>query len=192
MKNTGKRVILRVLAGVAALIAAGCANAPGRHAADAAGVIPRQWTTAPPSTARIGEKWLEAFADPALTALVNTALSHNFDLKAAAARVDAARERTRVAGAGRWPQLALAAGYGRVDSGIKDAASGAFETQFTLSWELDVWGRIKASQQAAGRDADAAAADFQGARLSLAAGLLMGMAASLILTPVCYAVLGRA
>jgi NodT family efflux transporter outer membrane factor (OMF) lipoprotein len=40
---------------------------------------------------------------------------------------------------------------------------------FNLRWEIDVWGRIKASQLAFQQDAEAVSADFHGARLSLAA-----------------------
>lgn len=122
------------------------------------------------------DEWVNAFADPALTALVNAALNNNFDLKAAAARVDAAREQARIAGAERWPQLGFATGYlrnsagtGILNSSIESTDSGAFEALFTLRWEIDVWGRIKASQQAFQQDAEAVSADFQGARLSLAA-----------------------
>ena len=111
-----------------------------------------------------------------MTALVNDALNNNLDLKAAAARVDAAREQTIIAGAGRWPQLGFATGYVHTGSGagvlnnnLENTDSSGFEALFTLSWEIDVWGRIKASQQAAQQDAEAVSADFQGARLSLAA-----------------------
>jgi len=52
---------------------------------------------------------------------------------------------------------------------VHSAAFGAFEALFTLDWELDVWGRIRAFQQAAFQDANATEADFHAARLSLAA-----------------------
>jgi outer membrane protein, multidrug efflux system len=93
------------------------------------------------------DEWVGSFADPALTALVNDALNNNFDLKAAAARVDTAREQTVVAGSGRWPQLAFVTGYQRTGSGtgvrnnvIEGTDYGAFDALFTLSWEIDVWG----------------------------------------------------
>ena len=102
--------------------------------------------------------------------------NNNFDLKAAAARVDAAREQSVIAGAGRWPQLGFAAGYlhtgsgaGVLDNNLGNTNSSGFDALFTLSWEIDVWGRIKASQQAAQNDAEAVSADLNGARLSLAA-----------------------
>jgi outer membrane protein TolC len=54
------------------------------------------------------KQWVASFADPALSALVNAALNNNLDLKAAAARMDKAREQTIIAGAGRWLQLGFA------------------------------------------------------------------------------------
>ncbi|WP_020563974.1 efflux transporter outer membrane subunit [Methylosarcina fibrata] len=129
---------------------------------------PEQWAAATPSDA-VQNHWLEDFADPLLAATVQSALSNNFDLKAASARIEAARAEMRIAGAGRWPQLALAAGYRRGDPGELDEETGAFEALFNLSWELDVWGRIRAQQEAAGQEAEATLADWQAARLSLAA-----------------------
>jgi len=158
------------------LITASCATAPERNATNTNGVIPSKWTAASPSTAHIKNKWVTSFADPALTALVNDALNNNLDLKAAAARVDAAREQARIAGADRWPQLGFATGYlhtgsgaGILNNNVESSNSSGFEALFTLSWEIDVWGRIKAYQQAAYQDAEAVSADFHGARLSLAA-----------------------
>lgn len=144
-----------------------CVTAPERNATDMA-PSPAQWTAANASDKPIATQWLSAFADPELSALVHDALNHNYDLKAAAARVDAARQQARIDGAARWPQLAFAAGYQR-DAAITNSESGAFEALFAMSWEIDVWGRIKAAQQAAVQDAEAVAADYHGARLSLAA-----------------------
>ncbi len=95
------------------------------------------------------------------------ALNHNYDLKAAAARVDSAREQARIDGSIRWPQLFFVTGYRR--DALASDETGAFDALFTMSWEIDVWGRIKADQQASAQEAEAAAADYQGIRLSLAA-----------------------
>jgi len=166
--------ILRTQCCILVLIATGCVSTPERIAVNTNGVIPDHWTAAKPSTSQIMTEWVGAFADPALTVLVNDALNNNFDLKVAAARVDAARQQMIIAGAGRWPQLGFAAGYVRSGIGVSNDGIGgsdysAFDALFTLSWEIDVWGRIKSSQQASQQDAEAVSADFQGARLSLAA-----------------------
>jgi NodT family efflux transporter outer membrane factor (OMF) lipoprotein len=148
------------------LLTAGCAASPER---DAVSITkpPAQWSTDYPERNPITTRWLSAFADRTLTALVNDALNHNYDLKAAAARVDSAREQAHINGSTRWPQLSFASGYRRDTLSADDTS--AFEALFTMSWEIDVWGRIKAAQQATAQEAEAIAADYQGARLSLAA-----------------------
>jgi len=157
---------LRLLICTIMLLTTSCATAPERNAIDMT-KSPPQWATVNAPATPIATQWLSSFADPALSALVKDALNNNYDLKAAAARVDSAREQARIDGAARWPQLFFAAGYRR--DALPSSETGAFEALFTMSWEIDVWGRIKAAQQAAGQEAEAVAADYHGARLSLAA-----------------------
>ncbi|WKJ92371.1 efflux transporter outer membrane subunit [Methylomonas montana] len=165
------RSMLWILSALLALLAIGCESAPPRDASALAFPAPQHWTSnghfAEPATTG----WLEAFNDGRLTALVKGGLTDNFDLKTAAARVDAAREQAVIAGAGRWPQLSFTPGYQRETSrsGGETSEYGAFTAMFNLSWELDVWGRIKAGQQAAETEAEAAGDDYRAARLSLAA-----------------------
>ncbi|PPD34571.1 MAG: transporter [Methylomonas sp.] len=145
----------------------GCADAPQRNPADLSFARPQQWHAGYQPASRPLTAWVKSFADPKLSALVETSLFDNFDLKTAAARIDAARQQAVIAGAGRLPQLQLAPGYVR---GKSPGASetGSFDALFNFSWELDIWGRIKAQQQAAGLEAEAVLGDFSGARLSLA------------------------
>lgn len=115
---------------------------------------------------------METFGDPNLSALVHNALTENYELKAVAARVKAAVAQARIDGAARWPQLFLTPAYQYAqirEAGFGSARFSVFEGLFSLSWELDVWGRINDFRQAAMREADATAADYHGARLSLAA-----------------------
>lgn len=171
MRPVDNLVMLRTLCCAVLLIAAACAARPERTAGNTRGEIPEYWMADESSTAQIMDEWVVSFADPALTSLVHAALNNNYGLKAAA-RVDAAREHALIAGAGRWPQLAFEPGYLRSvlpNAGLQADKFDAFEALFTLSWEMDVWGRIKASQQAFREEAEVVSADFQGARLSLAA-----------------------
>jgi NodT family efflux transporter outer membrane factor (OMF) lipoprotein len=118
------------------------------------------------------QPWLAAFDDTTLRQLITEALAHNLDLQAVAARIDATRAQARIDGAGRLPQLNFGVDYQRSqvrDSGYGSVEYGAFEAMFDVSWELDVWGRIKAGQQASRLEADATGADWHAARLSLAA-----------------------
>ncbi len=104
--------------------------------------------------------------------LVAAALANNYELKSAAARVDAAIAQVRIDGSGRWPQLFFSADHQQVqirEAGFGSSRFGVFEALFGISWKIDVWGRIRDIQQASISEASAIGSDFNGARLSLAA-----------------------
>lgn len=155
----------------AILLCTACDTVPVRPADEMAFVLPEYWQSTLNGQASDSVDWcLNTFNDAALLDLIMLGLSGNFDLRAAAARVEAAKEQATIAGAGRLPQLYFAPGY-QHSRDLANGESGQFLALFNLSWELDVWGRIKASQQAALEDAVAATEDYQSARLSLAARL---------------------
>ncbi len=158
---------LYVLVFINTLFLTSCSSVPSRTAIQAIGPLPSHWISAKLANQSIQSEWIASFGDPALSKWVKKALTDNYDLKAAAARVDSAKEQVIIEGAPRWPQLSYQAGYQR--DHLRSNEFNAFESLFSLSWELDVWGRIKASRQAVQQEADAVSADFQGARLSLAA-----------------------
>jgi multidrug efflux system outer membrane protein len=158
-----------ILAALCGLLLSSCMTSPEREPLDALPALPAQWSAERQPQGSVPARWLETFADPRLTQTVNAALAGNYDLRASAARIEAARAQMRIDGAERWPQLAVEAGYRRGDPGAEESVTGAFEALFDLSWELDVWGRIRATQLASGQEAEAAVSDWQAARLSLAA-----------------------
>lgn len=160
------------LCGLILALMGGCGTTPDRDVNDAGASIPSTWTATTGPKEAVSEHWVETFADSTLSALVSEALASNYNLKAAAARVEAARQQARIDGAGRWPQLYFSPGYERAQvrsAGFGSTEFGAFEALFSLDWELDVWGRIRAFQQASVSEAVATEADFHAARLSLAA-----------------------
>ena len=169
----GSVILSMLLIGVA-----GCKTAPQRHVEDTGARIPSHWSGAGESPAQpVPEHWVEAFGDPDLSALVQSALTNNYDLKAAAARLDAAVAQARIDGSGLWPQISFNADHQQVqirDAGFGAARFGVFEALFSLSWELDVWGRIRDVRQAALLEAGGVASDLNGARLSLAARVAQG------------------
>lgn len=161
-----------ILVSVSLAMIAGCATTPGRDRGDTGAGIPDGWRAGDEHPRPVPEHWVETFGDPNLSALVHNALTENYELKAVAARVKAAVAQARIDGAARWPQLFLTPAYQYAqirEAGFGSARFSVFEGLFSLSWELDVWGRINDFRQAAMREADATAADYHGARLSLAA-----------------------
>jgi NodT family efflux transporter outer membrane factor (OMF) lipoprotein len=111
--------------------------------------------------------WIAAFGDDRLQALVVEALEQNADLAGAAARVERAFALARRASAALKPTVEAGGDAGRSDVGI--GASALYDVGLRASWEVDVWGRLSDAQRAAALDAEAARADFAGARNALAA-----------------------
>ncbi|SFE03225.1 efflux transporter, outer membrane factor (OMF) lipoprotein, NodT family [Nitrosomonas sp. Nm166] len=146
---------------------------PQRHIQEVGAAIPNQWGEEGKDFSQpIPTQWVETFGDAQLSALVDIALANNYELKAAAARVDAAIAQARIDGSGRWPQIFFTADHQQVqirEAGFGSSRFSVFEALFGMSWEVDVWGRIRDFQQAAVQEADATNTDYYGARLSLAA-----------------------
>jgi multidrug efflux system outer membrane protein len=102
--------------------------------------------------------WWEAFQDPSLKALIQEALRRNYDVQVAAARVQEARANLSVARSDLYPSLDYAGGVsrGRIKPGALGApggqapeASNFYYGTLAASWELDIWGRIRRSNEAA-------------------------------------------
>jgi NodT family efflux transporter outer membrane factor (OMF) lipoprotein len=113
------------------------------------------------------------FGDAQLEALVNEAVSENFQLQAGLARLEQAMALARIEGADRFPSLSVTGGAQRSSSNnLADPPmrfrSDRYDLGAVASWELDLWGRVRAQALAGGADAAAAESDYRGLRLSVA------------------------
>jgi multidrug efflux system outer membrane protein len=125
---------------------------------------------APPDQISIGDlKWFEVFKDPALQDLVKTAMVRNYDVRAAVARIDAARANLGLARSEQLPQFALSSDVtssrasqngqlGLAGQGGKSRSVGSVLLNF-LTFELDVWGRVRQQTKAARADLRASEED---------------------------------
>jgi multidrug efflux system outer membrane protein len=100
--------------------------------------------------------WWELFRDETLQALVRSALTNNYDVRIAAARVEQARAILAENRSVYFPQIAYqgSVGYGRnVEAGtpirVGGPASSGFEAAGNVSWEIDLWGRIRRLNESA-------------------------------------------
>lgn len=103
--------------------------------------------------------WWELYKDPALTALIRTALTNNYDLRMAIARVEQARAVATQARAQMVPHLGVegAASRGRNEflGNANPAGPGGARTgdgvyaALNASWEIDLWGRIRRLNESA-------------------------------------------
>jgi NodT family efflux transporter outer membrane factor (OMF) lipoprotein len=126
---------------------------------------PAAWST-PADAGAVEGGWLAAFDDPQLAALVEEALAHNPDLRAAGFQVERAAAAVRIAGGSIYPAVNL---IGRTSTSDGSGAEPLNAAILSASWELDLWGRVRYGQRAAEEQFAAAEADYLYARQSLAA-----------------------
>jgi multidrug efflux system outer membrane protein len=135
----------------------GCAVGPNykRPAVD----TPPDFRFAPTqSTNSLGDlPWWQVFKDPYLQDLIRAALTNNYDLKQAVARVEQTRQLAVVARAPLFPSINYGGDVGRgrnaVFNSIAPLGNGAtttsYEVNLNAAWEIDFWGRIRRLSQAA-------------------------------------------
>ena len=169
----------------AALIAlTGCAVGPNYKRPQIA--VPDQFRGAPAGAAvpaSIADtKWQELFPEPALAQLVTNALEHNFDLRIAAERIQEARAQLGVVRANQFPFVDVQTGVtgtrsSSVGANTFVAAGTPLKATYTsvgaaLSWELDVFGRLRRLTEAARANYVASEEGRRAIQVSLVAGVM--------------------
>jgi NodT family efflux transporter outer membrane factor (OMF) lipoprotein len=176
------------LVGLAVLLLTGCMvgpdyvrpSAPMTVAYKEAPPPGEGWMLAQPSDEMARGQWWEIFGDPQLNALEEQVTPANQDLKVAEAHFRQARAIVRFDRASLFPTISAGVGV----SSVRESANRPFGTRsfpstgdfllsFDLSYELDLWGRIRRTVEAAREEAQATAADLASAQLSLQAELAM-------------------
>ena len=125
-----------------------------------------------PGTQAAPAKWWTALGDPQLDALVEQALAGNLDLKSTWDRLDQAAALARQAGADLYPSVtaAAAATRTRTDTGNDPAVyANEFGLGVAASYEVDLWGRVRATADAAALEVRATREDLAAAAMTLAA-----------------------
>ncbi len=162
------------------LFATGCATTPLEDHPALGGDVPATWTARADTGGGPALTWWTDFGDPGLDAVVESALRQNYDLQAAASRLEQALADSRVAGADLQPQLQVGLNGSQrkqnfIGFPIPGAEDRVLSTVFTnygvsldLTWEADLWGRLRAGARAALADLQSRAADLRAAQLSLA------------------------
>ena len=138
--------------------------------------LPSAWTSVEVSP-KSATGWLSDFTpSQALRKLVDEALAANHDIAGAIARVDQARARAKISGAALWPQASVSVAGSRSQrlrgSNFDKVTANQFSSNFDLSWEIDLWGRLRDQKQSTLAELRATHADYQAARLSLAANVV--------------------
>ena len=144
--------------------------------------LPAAWRNAPAQQLIIGERWWTLYNDAALDALVAEAFEHNRDLALAAARVDEARAQVRVANAALFPSVDATAQRDRTRSSevapipipANALERNSYRAQLNVSYELDLWGRLRGAGNAARAELLATEAARDTVRVALGADVVRG------------------
>ncbi|TCD20463.1 efflux transporter outer membrane subunit [Pseudomonas sp. IC_126] len=159
-----------LLSGLLLIMLAGCMPPRQPLPADATVTPPAQWRDEASRTAEISANWWQAFGDPQLTTLIETALAHNTDVLIAASRVEQAREQIRLSHASLLPNLDAVLGAQRTRelSVLGIAHTMAVQPSLQVSYELDIWGRLRRLREAAELQYQASEAERDAVRLAVA------------------------
>jgi multidrug efflux system outer membrane protein len=128
-----------------------------------------------PATNSLGDLlWWEVFQDPALQDLIHTALTNNYDLRKAVARVEQARQQAVAARAPLFPQVGYGGGVGtgrnalfNSPASLNGATESSAQVNLNAAWEIDLWGRIRRLSEAARADYLATDAARRGVTITL-------------------------
>lgn len=126
-----------------------------------------------------GQFW-ELFGDPALSRLVRDALRDNLTIAQAWARTRQARASLKLARSGWWPRISARGEAGRAHTAMKfgsaeqDFDRNTLTLGLALSYEVDLWGKVRYAAQAAQLEVAATEDDVRAAYLSVAAQIVEG------------------
>ncbi|RUT79163.1 efflux transporter outer membrane subunit [Ancylomarina longa] len=136
------------------------------------------------STSLANMPWEQIFTDPKLKELIGEALQNNLDLKIAVERVNAAEAYYKQGKMGYLPTLNISANGGKYNlsdnslTGISSGGNGPnyenYQLNGNISWEADIWGKIRSSKRAS----QAGYLQSQAARRAVESSLVANMASA--------------
>jgi NodT family efflux transporter outer membrane factor (OMF) lipoprotein len=183
-KNTGKILWLEVLLALAVLPFAGCVVGPNyrRPPVETPPSYKEtgNWKTAQPGDEKLPGKWWEIFQDAQLNALEEQIDVSNQNLKAAFAQYQQARAVLRYYRADYYPTVTAAPSAGRTrysnnrpphNSTFSGVTFNDFVLPLEVSYEADIWGRVRRTVESSRAQAQASAADLAFVNLSMHANL---------------------
>jgi len=174
-----QRTLLRIPApmslrlGVACLLLAGCASRAPIAEAPPKVDLPAGWTVAgAPNAAWPDQDWWQRFGSAELTHLVDVGQSSNLELAGALARLRQAEAGARIAGVVLLPNASFYSGTGRSAPLNSGSGSSYVDSSLQVSYEVDFWGKNKASVASAQASLEANHFDRQTVALTVTSGIV--------------------
>ncbi|MFG6386819.1 MAG: efflux transporter outer membrane subunit [Muribaculaceae bacterium] len=130
--------------------------------------LPDSWTYTSDATQPLPseDRWWLMFDDPVLDSLICMGEQANFDLDMAAKRMDAAARQMTVAKSAYYPNIGIDAGYTR--SHAQQVNSNRWSAGASMSWEIDIFGKITSAVKQSRAQYRASRAEWVGAMVSMA------------------------
>lgn len=119
----------------------------------------------------INESWWESFGDERLNLLIQKALQNNSDLLIALNNIEKARVSLRLDRIEYLPNISLQGEASKSDKGYNNPTVEQFSLSAVLSYELDLWGRVRNTANASEAAYNATKFDYESARISLASSV---------------------
>ena len=165
------RAYERMLLGIvsAAIVLGGCSLLPRSDFTQPSVNMPKEWQGQTASGAAIAgsEKWWKSFNDPLLDELIERALRSNNDLAAATIKVQRARLQSSLTDTNLTPSVSMTANSGINHDLNSRTTSQTYSVTGSVSYELDLWGRLSSARDAGRWEADATEVDWQSTALAL-------------------------
>lgn len=142
--------------------------------------IPQQWDYSSEFTSADESyiSWWKQFSDPTLNALIELCVKNNQNISIAARRMDMAKDNITKAKSEFYPSANINAGYtkqrasGAMMNGNGHASSTSFyQLGASMSWEIDLFGKIRAGVNGAKAQYSASRAEYDGVMVAMAAEL---------------------
>ena len=165
------RLAHRLLTTALVLSIAACSTPKGRVKPPVE--LPKRFSRSGPAAQP--SKWWTAFRDPSLNVLVEEALKGSFSLRAAWDRLDQARATAVKQGAALWPSVNAEAGVSNTvthTSAESSKETTAYSLGLAASYEVDLWGRVRSTRDAARLSAMATEQDLHAAAMTLTAEIV--------------------
>lgn len=134
--------------------------------------LPEQWHHTSAAGTALHDAWWQAFNSTELNRIILEARLQNLDLAAAAARVKQAGARARISAGYLWPSLTAYLDAGRdgaFDTTVADASGNSFGVGLLTSYELDLWGKLRANRDSSRSQAAADRFERDALQLSVTA-----------------------
>ena len=116
-------------------------------------------------------EWIRLFKDTVLQRLVQTGLKNNYNIRIAFSRIEEARAAFKQSRGGQWPQISAQAGGGWQQQSLsgsdKTIEFSSLAATAQISWEIDLWGKLRRAKEAARATLFAQVAYQQAVRITL-------------------------